>query len=110
MPTLNFALSSEMKRWIKQQAETARYGSVSQYLRALVQRDLDERAFAQDVICVIDTAFTDGSLTAESAQELMTFARQQCQARAWHTVASMILQAEITRLRGVPNTPERAER
>ena len=43
MATMNISLPDAMKEWAEDQAQSGRYGNVSDYMRDLIRRDQDRR-------------------------------------------------------------------
>lgn len=43
MATMNVSLPNTMKEWAENQAQSGRYGNVSDYMRDLIRRDQDHR-------------------------------------------------------------------
>lgn len=44
MATLNLSLPDPMKAWVERQAESGRYGNVSDYIRDLIRKDQERLA------------------------------------------------------------------
>lgn len=70
MATMNISLPEPMKEWAEAQAESGKYGNVSDYVRDLIRHD-QERAEARETLqTIIDEALASG-ITTLGREELM---------------------------------------
>ena len=60
MATMNVSLPDKMKEWVEAQAETGRYGNVSDYVRDLIRKDQQAEAFRVEVQAAIEEGIASG--------------------------------------------------
>ncbi len=60
MATMNVSLPDKMKEWAEAQAETGRYGNVSDYVRDLIRKDQQAEAFRVEVQAAIEEGIASG--------------------------------------------------
>ncbi|MGL4965502.1 MAG: type II toxin-antitoxin system ParD family antitoxin [Inquilinus sp.] len=61
MATMNVSLPDAAKAWAERQAESGRYGNVSDYIRELIRKD-QERT---EAVAAMQTAITEGVASGE---------------------------------------------
>jgi len=61
MATMNVSLPDAVKAWSERQAESVRYGNVSDYIRNLIRKD-QERT---EAVAAMQTAITEGVESGE---------------------------------------------
>jgi Arc/MetJ-type ribon-helix-helix transcriptional regulator len=85
--TLNFALSPDLRDWVKGQVGAAAYNSASQYLCALIRRDREQVSMLDHLR---DVLHYDDASRVPSWDELAASGRRQ-DSEAWEAVFRHIL-------------------
>ena len=76
MATMNVSLPDQMKAWVETQADSGRYGNVSDYVRDLIRRDQERQEKIAEFQRLVDEGRASG-IGTRTLDEIRHAARQR---------------------------------
>lgn len=76
MATMNVSLPDQMKAWVETQANSGRYGNVSDYVRDLIRRDQERQQKIAEFQRLVDEGRASG-IGTRTLDEIRQAARQR---------------------------------
>lgn len=76
MATMNISLPGPMKSWVERQAQSGRYGNVSDYVRDLIRRDRERQEKIAHMQTMVDEALS-GGISDETIDDIWARAIKQ---------------------------------
>ena len=76
MATMNVSLPDQMKAWVETQADSGRYGNVSDYVRDLIRRDQERQEKIAEFQRLVDEGIASG-ISTRTMDEVLAEARRR---------------------------------